>query len=156
VFSNVGHFRPNITFQGKSRRNPSESSLVRGSTLVSSSLACKCLSRVEVTNCGKHCSLLWYGKSNCRKMFYSTGPRRKLYWGDWRGVTTLARVQFLNQTKDLTKKSSPEKETAQKSKITCKQSHKSGSPWVMFQSLESSIYRWQNNRVLCLKMPLSK
>ncbi len=54
MFSNVGHFHPNITFQGKSRRNPSESSLVRGFTLVSSSLACKCLSRVEVTNYGKN------------------------------------------------------------------------------------------------------
>jgi hypothetical protein len=74
VFFNVGHFYPSLIFQGKSRCHPSESSHVRGSTQVSSRRDSKCLSRVDVTNCGKHSSLFRCGKSYCRKMFYSTGP----------------------------------------------------------------------------------
>ncbi len=65
---------PQFNILGQVQASESESSHVRGSILVSSSLACKCLSRLEVTNCGKHSSLLRYGKSYCCKMFYSTGP----------------------------------------------------------------------------------
>ena len=50
------------------------SHLSRGSTLISSSLASKSLNWVDVINNGKHSSLLRYGKSYCRKKFYSTGP----------------------------------------------------------------------------------
>ncbi len=49
---------------------------VRGSTLVNSFLACKYQTKSEVTDSGKHSSLLRYGKNYTRKMFYSTG-----YWG---------------------------------------------------------------------------
>jgi len=79
VFSNVSYFFPSLIFQGKSRGNPSELSLERGSIQVSSSIACKCLSRVETTNYCKHSSLLWYGKSYCRKKFYSTESLESIF-----------------------------------------------------------------------------
>ncbi len=75
MFSNGSDFRPSLTFGGKSRRHPLVLIPVRGSTLVSFRHACKCLTRIEVTNSGKHSSLLRHGKSCCRKILYSKDPR---------------------------------------------------------------------------------
>ncbi len=67
MFSKVSHFHPRIIFRGKCGSQPLELSPIRGSTLVSSSLACKCYPRVEVTDFRKHSSLLQYGKNTAVK-----------------------------------------------------------------------------------------
>ncbi len=43
------------------------------------SLSCKSMTRVEVTDSGKHSSLLWYGVNYCRIKFYDTGPGGRYY-----------------------------------------------------------------------------
>jgi hypothetical protein len=52
------NFHPSLIFSGKDRSPPLECSPVRGSTLLSSCLACKYQTRVEVDGGGKHSSLL--------------------------------------------------------------------------------------------------
>ncbi len=56
VFANVRHFHPSLTFGAKL-------TLVRSATPVSSSLACKNLTMLDVTNSVKHASLLLYVKN---------------------------------------------------------------------------------------------
>ncbi len=63
------------SFRAKTGSQLLELSPVKGSTLMSSSLTCKYSTKVEVTDSGKHCSLLQHGKIYCCKKFYSTGQR---------------------------------------------------------------------------------
>ncbi len=60
MFANVSCFQPSLIFRGKARSQPLDLSPIRGSTLVSSSLACRCHPRVAVTDIRKHSSLLQY------------------------------------------------------------------------------------------------
>jgi len=57
VFAIAIPFYPGLIFEGKARSQPLEWDPLRGSTLVSSSLACKYKAKVEVTDSGKHSSL---------------------------------------------------------------------------------------------------
>ncbi len=70
MFACVSHFLISLIFVSKAWSLPLEESHVRGSTLVSSSLACKCQkTREEMTNIGRHSSLLRCSKSYCSKKF---------------------------------------------------------------------------------------
>ncbi len=58
---------PSLIFEGKLGGKRLDLSLVRGSTLLSK--ACKCWTRVEVNDSGKHTSLLLYNKNTAVKSF---------------------------------------------------------------------------------------
>jgi hypothetical protein len=62
----------------KAGSQPLELSPITSSTVISSSLACECYPRVDVTEICKHSSLLRYGQKYCRKKFHITGNRKKL------------------------------------------------------------------------------
>ncbi len=70
MFAYVSHFHFSLIFLSNARSLPLECSHVRGSTLVSSSLASKCQKTwEEMTNVSKHSSLLRCSKSYCHKKF---------------------------------------------------------------------------------------
>ncbi len=73
MFDTVSWFYISLIFLCKARSIPVEWSPMRGSTLLSSRLACKYYTSATVTNSVKHTSLLLYIINNCRKKFYDTG-----------------------------------------------------------------------------------
>ncbi len=78
MFATVSHFYPRQAFAGNVGAYLNGAPFMTQLRWVAPRLALKYWTREEVTDIGKHSSLLRYGKNYCRKKFYSTDPRRGL------------------------------------------------------------------------------
>jgi len=73
VFVTVNHFNSSLIFTGKARSLHLKQRFVLCSTQVGCSITCKYQTGVEVTDRGKHSSLLQNEINNERNFFYITG-----------------------------------------------------------------------------------